>query len=213
MKISKHILATAAFLFFSCAGAMAQTAISVINATADKLKNSGGIEASFEGTTFKGKKVASETTGEIRLQGTKFRITTPALTTWFDGHTQWTLMTGSNEVNVSTPTEAELQQINPYNFINLYKKGYNLTLETATYQGTPCHEVRLKAQNKNAAISQLILTISKKTGLPLSVRMKSDKGEWTRLRVNSIKTNQKWKDNTFRFNEKQYPDIEIIDLR
>ena len=79
--------------------------------------------------------------GHIQVQGNKFKIASNALTTWFDGRTQWTLMNGSDEVNVSNPTAAELQQVNPYTFINLYKSGYNLKLANTTYHGKACHEL------------------------------------------------------------------------
>lgn len=213
MRISSHIIASAALFLCTCACAFAQSARSILDQTANKLKNSGGIEASFEGTSFKGTQVAGEGAGTIYVQGGKFKISTNQLTTWFDGKTQWTLMNGSDEVNVSTPTAEELQSINPYTFVDLYKRGYDLTVENVNYKGTACHEVRLRAQKKNQGILLLILTIDKKTQLPVSVRMKSDKGEWTRIRVNGIHTNKKWNAATFQFNSKEHPGVEIIDLR
>lgn len=209
----KHILFT---LFAACAVSatgFAQTARQVLDQTADKLKRSGGIEATFEGTQFKGTEEAGSTTGQIQIQGGKFKISSDALTTWFDGRTQWTLLKGSDEVNVSKPTEAELQQINPYTFVNLYKEGYNLKLAPTTYQGKACHEVRLVAQNKNNAIQLLIAVIDKQTHLPYSIRIKDNRGEWTRIRVSGLRTHRKWNDATFKFDEKQHPGIEVIDLR
>lgn len=193
--------------------AYAQTARQILDKTASKLKHSGGIEASFEGTQFKGQHETGTATGNIQVQGSKFKIASNALTTWFDGRTQWTLLNGSNEVNVSTPTAAELQQVNPYTFINLYKQGYNLKLANTNYNGKQCHEVRMIAQNKNNGIQLVILVIDKQTNLPLSIRMKDNHGEWTRIRVNSLKTKRHWSDANFRYDAKQHPDFEVIDLR
>lgn len=212
MKIKRIIFTLCA----ACAVSMssfAQTARQVLDQTAAKLKNSGGIEATFEGTQFKGQHEAGSANGHIQVQGNKFKIASNALTTWFDGNTQWTLMNGSDEVNVSNPTAAELQQVNPYTFINLYKKGYNLKLANTNYRGKACHEVRMMAQNHSNGIQLVIAVIDKQTNLPYSIRVKDNKGEWTRIRVNSLRTHQHWADANFKFNPKQHPGIEVIDLR
>lgn len=212
MKIKRIFITLCAACAVSMAS-FAQTARQVLDQTATKLKNSGGIEATFEGTQFKGTHEAGTASGHIQVQGNKFKIASNALTTWFDGRTQWTLMNGSDEVNVSNPTVAELQQVNPYTFINLYKKGYNLKIANTNYHGKACHEVRMLAQNHNNGIQLVIAVIDKKNNLPYSIRMKDSKGEWTRIRVNSLHTHRHWADDNFRFNQKHHPGIEVIDLR
>lgn len=191
----------------------AQKAQDILDKTAGKLKNSGGIEAVFEATAFKGTKETGSASGTIKVKGNKFKIESNSLTTWFDGKTQWTLLAGSDEVNVSTPTAAELQAINPYSFINIYKKGYTATLTKASYEGKSVHEVRLVATSKKSSMQKILLTIDPTTLMPLSVRFKNAKGDWTRIRVRSIKTGRKFADAVFTFDAKQHPGIEIIDLR
>ena len=208
----KHI-----FLILLCActllPAQAQKAQDILDKTAAKLKNSGGIEAVFEATAFKGTKETGRAGGTIKVKGNKFKIESNSLTTWFDGKTQWTLLAGSDEVNVSTPTAAELQAINPYSFINIYKKGYTATLAKASYEGKSVHEVRLVATSKKSSMQKILLTIDPTTLMPLSVRFKNAKGDWTRIRVRSIKTGRKFADAAFTFDAKQHPGIEVIDLR
>ena len=209
----KRILLSFCLAAAATGATWAQTARQVLDETAAKLKNSGGIEASFEGTQFKGLQENGTTNGHIYVQGNKFKISSDALTTWFDGKTQWTLLTGSDEVNVSTPTPAELQQVNPYSFINIYKQGYTLKLAPTNYRGKACHEVRLVAQNTAEPIQLLILVIDKQTLLPQSIRLKDKQGEWTRIRVNSLRTGRRWGDATFKYDPKQHPGVEIVDLR
>ena len=208
----KHI-----FLLLLCACTLmpvqAQKAQNILDKTAAKLKNSGGIEAVFEATAFKGTKETGSAGGTIKVKGNKFKIESNSLTTWFDGKTQWTLLAGSDEVNVSTPTAAELQAINPYSFINIYKKGYTATLAKASYEGKSVHEVRLVATSKKSSMQKILLTIDPATLMPLSVRFKNAKGDWTRIRVRSIKTGRQFADTAFTFDAKQHPGIEIIDLR
>lgn len=206
-------LLLAAALLLLAAPAAAQTAKDILDKTAAKLRGSGGMQASFEATTFKGTTQTGTTTGSIFLQGQKFQIATPETAIWFDGKTQWTLLKGSNEVNVSNPTPEELQQMNPYVFVELYKKGYNLTLTEATYKGTACYEARLLAQNSNAAIQEMRVTISKTNYMPQSVRIRQGTNDWTRIRISALKTGRKWNEGFFRFNPQDHPGTEVIDLR
>ena len=189
----------------------AQTATDILDRTASTLKGSGGIEAQFEATTFQGTTEKGQTNGTICVKGDKFKVVTPDGNIWFDGKTQWSLYANSDEVNVSNPTEKEIQSINPYTFINLYKHGFNHTMTTTTYKGAACYNVRMTPQ-KPSHIKEMRVIVDKKTYLPYSIRIKQD-NDWFRVRISSIKTKNKWKDNFFRFNEKEYPNIEVIDLR
>ena len=117
----KRLLNLLALLLLLCLHTNAQTARQVLDKTAAALSNEGGITASF---TIKG-----GPSGTISVKGRKFQATTPQGIVWFDGKTQWTYVKQNGEVNISNPTAAELQAINPYNFINLYKKGYKAELK------------------------------------------------------------------------------------
>ena len=196
-----------------CVSGMAQTARQVLDKTAGVLKSKETIEAQFEGTQFDGLQEAGKATGKITLKGTKFKIESDELTTWFDGHTQWTLLKGSDEVNVNTPDKAEMQRMNPYTFVDLYKDNYDLKLAQVTYQGKSCHEIRLIAQNKKQEIQLLIAVIDKNSYLPLSIRVKDNRGEWIRIRVSSLRTLRKMGDDFFKFDTRKHPGIEVIDLR
>lgn len=191
----------------------AQTARQVLDHTAGMLKGKETVEVRFEGTQFDGLAEAGKATGKITLKGTKFKIESDELTTWFDGRTQWTLLKGSDEVNVDTPTQAEMQQMNPYTFINLYKSNYNLKLHTVTYKGKSCYEVRMAAQHSRQDIQLLIAVIDKQTYQPLSIRMKNAQGRWVRIRISEMRTLRKLGDDFFKFDSRKYPGIEVIDLR
>ena len=96
-----------------------QTAKQVLDKAASAVSNKSGVTASF---TLKGGQMNDK--GTISIKGKKFHATTPDAIIWFDGKTQWTYVKKNDEVNVSTPNESQLQALNPYNFIYMYKKGY-----------------------------------------------------------------------------------------
>lgn len=215
-KINAIIASLVAALLCISLPVMAQgekEARKVLDQTASVLKGSGGIEASFEASVFKGTQLQGSTSGTICIKENKFYISSPELLTWFDGKSQWVLLKNSDEVNVSTPTVEEVQKSNPYTFVNLYKKGYTLQLAEADYNGSKCYEATLTAQSSRQHIQEMRITIDKNSYLPLSIRIREGKNSWTRIRVKDIKTKRKWNDDFFRFNSKDYPKVEIIDLR
>ncbi|MCD8290094.1 MAG: outer-membrane lipoprotein carrier protein LolA [Prevotella sp.] len=178
-----------------------QQARTILDKTATIVGNAGGASASFSMTTSKG-----STSGTISIKGNKFKAQTVTATVWYDGTTQWTYMKNSNEVNVSTPTEAQQQSMNPYKFINLYKSGFNLSMKTVTAGW----EIHLTATDTKRTIKELYVTIDKNYH-PTEIRMLNN-SNWTTIKVSDFNT-QNYSDSEFQFNSKDYPQAEVIDLR
>lgn len=185
----------------------------VLDGMAARLEKAGGIRAQFVVSSYTGTSKEGTQTGVFLTDGHRFQMQTHALTTWFDGKTQWSYYAQTDEVNVSTPTSAELQVMNPFAFVGIYKKGFNYTLSSATYKGKSVHEVRLVAQKKSQDIKRIILTVDKTSMLPLCVRVLQGKAQWVRIAVSSFLGGQKFGTETFRFDKKKYPKAEVIDLR
>jgi len=178
-----------------------QSAKQVLDKTAGIISNKSGVTASFNISS----QQYGKTSGTISIKGRKFHADTKEAKVWFDGKTQWTYVKQNDEVNVNTPTAADLQAINPYNFIYMYKQGYTATL---TKNGQN-FVVTLKAKGKS--IQEMVITISQKSYVPSQIRMLQNK-QWTTIHVNGFKQTN-LAESTFRFNPKQYPNAEIIDLR
>jgi outer membrane lipoprotein-sorting protein len=183
-------------------GSFAQSAKAVLDKAAGTITAQSGVKANFKMTTANG-----STSGTIAIKGKKFYATTPQAKVWFDGKTQWTYLKNNDEVNVSNPTEAQLQAINPYNFIHLYKRGYTYTMNTA---GTD-YVIHLVANSTDRKIKEMFISVNKKTYQPKQVKMLQGK-KWTTFDINSIKK-ENIADSQFRFNAKDFPKAEVIDLR
>ena len=190
----------------------AQNARKVLDATAARMTQSGDVKAQFKATQFNGSTPQGETSGTMLLSGRKFKMTSNELTTWFDGTTEWTMMKGSDEVNVTTPTEEEQAAVNPAAIVGIYKKGYRYSLQESTLRGKPTYVVYLQAKNTKAAFQYIIVDVDKATYNPLCIRAKKD-GNWMRLSIQSFQNGLKLPANTFTFSPKDYPQAEIIDLR
>ena len=181
--------------------AYGQSAKQVLDKTAAVVTAKSGAKASF---TIKGDQMNAS--GTIAIKGRKFQASTPQATIWFDGKTQWTYLKKNDEVNVANPTEAELAAINPYNFIYMYKKGYKYTME----KKNGSFIVHLTATDKRS-IQEMYITINPKSYIPSQIRMRQQKG-WTTITISGFKQS-KLSDGLFRFNSKDFPNAEVIDLR
>ena len=180
----------------------AQTATGVLDKAAATVTMKEGVKADFKMSGSMG-----STTGTIVIKGKKFHATTPQASVWFDGKTQWTYMKDNDEVNISTPNESQLQAINPYNFLNLYKKGYKATINSSGNS----HVVHLTASSADRKIKELFITVDKKTYQPTQVKLLQGK-KWSVFDITNLKK-QATADAEFRFNAKEFPHAEIIDLR
>ena len=183
-------------------GSFAQSAKAVLDKAAATITAQSGVKANFKMTTANG-----STSGTIAIKGKKFYATTPQAKVWFDGKTQWTYLKNNDEVNVSNPTEAQLQAINPYNFIHLYKRGYTYTMNTAGND----YVIHLMASSADRKIKEMFISVNKKNYQPKQVKMLQGK-KWTTFDINSIKK-ESIPDSQFRFNAKDFPKAEVIDLR
>lgn len=178
----------------------ASDARKILDKAAAVVGNKSGAQASF---TISSAKLGKQS-GTISIKGSKFCAVTPNATMWYNGKTQWTYMKSTNEVNVSTPSAAQQQKMNPYSFINLYKAGYKLSV---------------KAQNKTnvvhmtkagASIPELYITVNS-ANQPTQVRMRQG-NSWTTIVISNFRA-KSLSDKVFQFNSKDYPSAEVIDLR
>lgn len=181
----------------------AKEARKVLDKTAAIVGKKSGAVAQFSISSSKTGKVS----GAIAIKGNKFNARTPQATVWFNGKTQWTYMKNTDEVNVTTPTQAQQTQMNPLTFINMYKSGYDLSLKTVEGK----HEVHMVAQNKQRSVQEMYIVIDKKTNIPTQVRMRQ-KSTWLTINISNFKATPQ-NDAIFTFNKKDFPSAEIVDLR
>jgi outer membrane lipoprotein-sorting protein len=116
----------------------------------------------------------------------------------------------NEEVTVTTPTPKELAGINPYSFLDMYKSGYKASMgkSTATY-----YEVVLTSTSASNNMKNVVVHILKNTYEPRYVKLTTVDGVVNKVTVTKYAVNQKYNSDTFTFNPKKYPNIDIVDLR
>ena len=183
--------------------AFAQSAQQVLDRTAKVIGNKSGASANF---TISNAKIGSSS-GTIAIKGNKFNARTPQAIVWFNGKTQWSYLKKTNEVNISTPTQAQQMAMNPYTFINIYKTGYKSSLKTVGSN----YVVHLIANNQKRSVAEMYITINKKTHIPSVVKMRQG-NTWSTITVSNFRA-KSVSNSTFNFNSKECPGAEVIDLR
>ena len=188
---------------------------SILDKTAEAFRKAGGVKADFTVKVITDGLIEGVEHGTIQLKGEKFVLKTTDIVTWFDGKTQWSYVAKNDEVNVSNPTQEELQQINPYTFLYMYQKGFSYKLGTVkTFQGKAVWEVVLTANDKKQELESITLYVTKNAYEPVCIQLQQ-RGQKTRneITVTAYQTGLDYADHVFTFDRKAYPTAEVIDLR
>ena len=182
----------------------------ILDRAADAFRREGGVKITFSVRAPEG-----NTNGSIRLKGDKFLLETEGVTTWFDGRTQWSYLASSDEVNVSEPTPEELQSINPYSWLSLYKQDYKLKVaKTGNASDDTAYKVVMNATKRSQDMQCIILYIEKGSFRPLKLSMvRRGSKDAAVVFINSYQTGKNYDDSLFVFDRKAYPTAELVDLR
>ena len=201
--MKRFLLSLLLIFHLSLITSTAQTAKEVLDKCAATVSAKDGVKADF---TMSSAQYGSAS-GNIAVKGQMFCAQTSVATMWFDGKTLWTYMAKNDEVSVTTPTATRLQTLNPYNFINLYKQGFKYTMT----KSDKTFNVHLTAKDKNRGVQEMFITVDKASYHPTEVKL-LQKQKWTTFTISNLKVT-KLSDDAFRFNSKDFPSAEVIDLR
>ena len=179
----------------------------ILRRAADTLLREGGVYVSFSLRSSEGL-----SSGTLRLKGEKFVLEAGGMTTWFDGHTQWTYLPSSDEVNISEPTDEELQTLNPYAWLYLYDREYDLQSLPAETSGQ--YKIEMSARSAGEQVERLVLWLDKSGLHPVKFSLTlAGNVEPTLITVRDYRTRQPYTDAMFVFDPGEYPTAEVIDLR
>lgn len=206
-SIMKRILFIVAFAIAAVSVfGQSKNASQVMDAAAKKIQSAKSLSANYEISAD-----GEHSSGTLVMSGDKFHLSSDQVMAWYDGKTQWSYSSDTNEVNIVEPTPEELVAINPFVIISSFKKAYTPTLlksQTGTYK------IRLTPiSGKGAQITNAVLTLDARTYLPSNISITLDTGNKLDIKVKSIKTGINYPHSTFVFNKKQLPKAEIVDLR
>ena len=159
-------------------------------------------------------KVEGSKTGTINMKGNKYRVSVTGQEIFFDGSNIWTYDKSSNEVEI-TKFDASANTITPQKlFTNFYDKDFLYKLNGEIKSGGKTfQEIELTPIDKSKTFFKVLLNIDKASQTIINTKVFEKNGNKYTYSVSSMKPNSPIPDDVFVFNEKNYPKVEVVDLR
>ena len=187
----------------------------VLDAVSAKFKTFKSVKASFalkiENATGK---VQGTKAGTVMMKGVKYRVSITGQEIFCDGATIWTYDMAANEVQVSTLDNSS-GSITPQKlFTNFYDKDFLFMLNPdVTKAGKTYQVVELTPVDKTKPFFKVVIEVDKASKVIMSTRVFEKNGNRYLYAINSMATTATIPDDSFAFNLKKYPGVEVIDLR
>lgn len=159
-------------------------------------------------------KVLGTKTGVVNMKGSKYRVSVSGQEIYSDGSNIWTYDKSANEVQI-TQFDASANSITPQKmFTNFYDKDFLYKLNDETRKGAKIlQEIELTPIDKTKTFFKVLVDIDKTSQSIMSTKVFQKTGDRYTYTVTSLKTNTNPPDDLFVFNTKNYPKVEVVDLR
>jgi outer membrane lipoprotein carrier protein len=217
----KKILSAAVFMLATFFTVNAQAPKGMGNSDPEAKKILDAVSAKFK--TFKSvqsnfslkienaaNKLMGNKTGTVYMKGTKYRIKVAGQDIFCDGSNIWTVDAAAKEITL-TKLDLSNNTITPQKlFTNFYDKDflYKLNSDTKGIQ-----EIELTPIDKTKLFHKVVVFINKAAKTITSTKVFEKAGNRYTYTVSGMNTTSNLTDATFLFNQKNYPGMELVDLR
>ncbi|MCM1066606.1 MAG: hypothetical protein NC418_03415 [Muribaculaceae bacterium] len=206
MTLKRYLLLPLALVAaLMVSAAKAPTAASILAAMRAKLSSSPAVEAVF---TINGG--SGPVQGSVILAGSKYSMSTPQMSVWFDGKTQWTLLNSSREVSITEPSPDELMETNPFAILSAHSDYYTARRLSDSNKR---YRVELVPRDKGSIVERFVVFVDPATDMPSALAVHFDDGRRIDVVIDRISAAKAKSAATFTFDAKKHPALEIIDLR
>lgn len=184
----------------------AQTPQQVLDKAVAALKAGGNIQASYAITGSQGR-----SSGTITMNGAKFRLLSNDMKCWYNGSAMWTYSVATGEVNITTPTQQDLQMTNPMAAAEGFKRNFHMWKAKGQIPGN--YAIKLMPKSKSE-ISEVYLYISNGSYRLSSAHFVMSDGSRFTIKLTNYKTGVSAGASTFTFDKSQVPaGTPVVDLR
>ncbi len=162
------------------------------------------------------KQTSEEKKGLIYMQDDKYKMFLYGanIEIFYDGETMATFLINNKEVTLTTPDPDSEDLITPANMFDFYKKGfYYRYLGEYQEKGIPLKVIDFIPEKRDKKVSRIRLKIKKSNLHFYSLKSFGKAGNNVTIKISDIEPNVHVTPVLFKFNEKQHPDVEVIDLR
>lgn len=151
--------------------------------------------------------------GTFTMKKDRFRLKTDEIDIIFDGKTQWSYSSLSNEVSITEPSEDEAIQSNPLAIISAYRDNCNIIF--SRHETSPSnYVVVMMPATPGADFQSIDVQVNKSNSNLASIRLTGNDGEYTVLiTFTNFSKGVSVPDNAFVFQKNSYPGVFENDLR
>ena len=155
-------------------------------------------------------KLLANKTGTVFMKGTKYRINVTGQDIFCDGSNVWTVDKAAKEVTISK-LDPSNNTITPQKlFTNFYDKDFLYKLNS---DAKGIQEIELTPIDKTKPFHKVVVYITKATQTISSTKVFEKAGNRITYTVSGMNTQSVITDATFVFDQKNYPGVEVVDLR
>lgn len=152
--------------------------------------------------------------GDATVKGTKFRLKMAGQEIYNDGKLMATYIKETNEVNLQDFDPTATGDLDPTKIYSAYKKGFKYAFLQEKKEGAEVFEVvELTSTNKGGQVDKVQIQVNKKDKSIGSWKIFQKNGQKVTYKVDQFQPDIAVADNFFTFNAKQYPGVEVVDLR
>ncbi|MGN0232570.1 MAG: LolA-like putative outer membrane lipoprotein chaperone [Muribaculaceae bacterium] len=151
--------------------------------------------------------------GTIIMQDNCFKLQTLELRCWYDGKSMWTYSKDVGEVNLTSPTNEELQSMNPYIALNNYKSDNRVTLLKSYDSDSYVLKLSPISPNKST-YREIVISVSKTSYYITKAVIVMTNGQQSTIHITGYRALNKYKTQFFQFTSSEVPkSTPVIDLR
>ncbi|MCX6293495.1 MAG: outer membrane lipoprotein carrier protein LolA [Sphingobacteriales bacterium] len=185
----------------------------ILDAVSVKFKSFKTFQASFvlKIENASGKSLGNKT-GTVYMKGNRYKINVSGQEIFSDGVTIWTYEKASNEVTINK-IDPSSNALTPQKlFTNFYDKDFLYKLNGMVKEGGKnMQEIELTPIDKTKTFHKVLLYIDK--SMIGSTKIFEKSGSRYTYTVSNLKSDAALTDQSFVFDAKKYPGVEVVDLR
>ncbi|GAA4315817.1 outer membrane lipoprotein carrier protein LolA [Compostibacter hankyongensis] len=187
----------------------------ILDAASAKFKTYKSIKAGFSlKITTPDNKVMDTKTGTVYLKGKKYKVLLDGQEIYCDGSTTWSYNKDTKEVQISAYTPDNATLTPDRLFSNFYDKEFLYRLSgSSTHRGKPVDVIEMTPLDKSKPFFKVVVQIDKAAKNIVSTEIFEQSGNRYTYEITAFTPNAAMADNSFTFDAKAHPGVEVVDLR
>lgn len=155
--------------------------------------------------------------GQLWQKGDKYKLGFMEAITFFNGQDKWVYMPDVQEVNLfSVEDETASDNIfdNPQRIFTIYEDGFKYQyVDIIEFHGEQVHSIELIPEDKSVEYFKIKIFVSTAKNEIRGFKYFAKDGTRVEVFINELKSNESMKDSMFEFSKKEFPDVDLIDMR